>query len=103
MFNILRHYGVPIKIVNVIEIIYHNSQSVVLVDNDISKEFDLTTDILQRDILAPFLFVIVIEYVMKNAQKEHTNGKGESGLITSLRQSSQQPATTIPISASLTA
>ena len=95
MFNILRHYGVPIKIVNVIETIYHNSRSVVLVDNNISKEFDLTTDVLQEDILASFLCVVVIDYVMKNAQKEHTNGKGESGLITNLRQSSRQPATTI--------
>ena len=95
MFNILRHYGVPIEIVNVIETIYHNSRSVVLVDNNISKEFDLTTDVLQEDILAPFLCVVVIDYVMKNAQKEHTNGKGESGLITNLRQSSRQLATTI--------
>jgi hypothetical protein len=95
MFNILRHYGVPIKIVNAIKAIYHNSKSVVLVDSNVSEEFDVTTGVLQGDTLAPFLFIIVIDYVMKNAQLDHTNEKGEHGFITNKRQSSRQPATTI--------
>ncbi len=54
MFNILRHYGVPVKIVKAIEAIYHNSKSVVLVDGNVSEEFDVTTGVLQGDTLAPF-------------------------------------------------
>jgi hypothetical protein len=95
MFNILRHYGVPVKIVNAIGAIYHNSRSVVLVDGNVSEEFDVTTGVLQGDTLAPFLFIIVIDYVMKNAQADHTNEKGEHGFITNTRQSSRYPATTI--------
>ncbi len=82
MFDILRHYGVPTKIVKAIEAIYHNSRSAVLIDGNISEEFDVTTDVLQRDTLAPFLFIIVIDYVMKNAQDEHTDEKGEHGFTT---------------------
>jgi hypothetical protein len=95
MLNILRHYGVPVKIVNAIEAIYHNSKSVVLVDGNVSEEFDVTTGVLHGDTLAPFLFIIVIDYVVKNAQLDHTNEKGECGFITNERQSSRHPATTI--------
>ena len=95
MFNVLRHHGVPVKIVNAIEAIYHNSRSVVLVDGKNSKEFDVTTGVLQGDTLVPFLFIVVIDYVMKNAQIEHTNREGESGFITNIRQSSRQLATII--------
>jgi len=29
------------------------------------KEFDVTTDVLQSDVLAPFLFIIVLDFVMQ--------------------------------------
>ena len=73
MFNILRHYGVPLKIVKAIKAIYHHSKSVVLVDGNVSEEFNVTTDVLQGDTLAPFLFIIVIDYMLKNAQLDHAN------------------------------
>ena len=73
MFAILRHYGVPSKMVNAIQAIYNNSRSVVLVDGHTSKEFDATTGVLQEDTLAPFLFITVIDYVMKNAESNHIN------------------------------
>ncbi|CAF4122059.1 unnamed protein product, partial [Rotaria magnacalcarata] len=95
MFDILRHYGVPLKIVKAIEAIYHHSKSVVLVDGNVSKEFNVTTGVLQGDTLAPFLFIVVIDYIMKNVQLDHANEKGESGFITNERQSRRQPATTI--------
>ncbi|CAF4584904.1 unnamed protein product, partial [Rotaria socialis] len=95
MFNILRHYGVPTKIVCAIEAIYHNSKSVVLVDGNVSEEFDVTTGVLQGDTLAPYLFITVIDYVMKNAQLYHTNEHGEYGFVTNKRQSSRQPPTCV--------
>jgi hypothetical protein len=65
------------------------------VDGNISEEFDVTTGVLKGDTLAPFLFVIVIDYVMRNAESDHTNEKGECGFVTNSRQSSRQPATTV--------
>ena len=95
MFNILRHYGIPVKIVTAIEATHHNSRSVVLVDGNISEEFNVTTGVLQGDTLAPFLFIVIMDYIMKNAQSEHTNKKGENGFITNMWLSSRQPTTTI--------
>lgn len=70
MFNILRHYGVSIKIVNTIEVIYFNSRSMTPIDGVISESFDVTPGILQGDILVPFLFIIGIDNVMANTKEK---------------------------------
>jgi len=68
MFSILRNYGIPEKIVQAIRTIYEQSTSRVLVDGKISKEFKTNTGVLQGDVLAPFLFIIVIDYVMRKSE-----------------------------------
>ena len=47
MFRILRHYGIPAKVVRAIQAIYKNSKSAVLVEGKLSEEFDVTTGVLQ--------------------------------------------------------
>ena len=42
----------------------------------------MSTGVLQGDVLAPFLFIIVIDYVMKNSEKDY-------GFITHPRRSSR--------------
>lgn len=88
MFEILHHYGIPIKLVSAIKTIYNNSKSAVLVEGELTDEFDITTGVLQGDTLAPFLF-IVIDYVLKNTELNHTRShginKGENGFVTQPR------------------
>ena len=68
MFAILRHYGVPEDIVKAIRLLYDGSKSAVYVDyGKLTNEFETVTGILQGDILAPFLFVIVIDYVLSQS------------------------------------
>ena len=43
MFAILRHYGIPEKIVNAIRVLYDESKSQVFVNGDLSDPFDITT------------------------------------------------------------
>ncbi|GAA6093907.1 uncharacterized protein LOC122815288, partial, partial [Tachysurus ichikawai] len=85
MFEILHHYGIPIKLVNAIKTIYNNSKSAVLVEGELTDEFDITTGVLQGDTLAPFLFIIVIDYVLKNTELNHARShginKGENALL----------------------
>ena len=54
MWKILRHYGIPVKIVNIIKCLYDGSISAVCIDGILSKEFLITTGVLQGDTLAPF-------------------------------------------------
>jgi hypothetical protein len=99
MFEILRHYGIPEKTVRAIKTIYNNSKSAVLVEGELSEEFEITTGVLQGDTLAPFLFIIVIDYVLKTAQLNHANrydiSVGENGFLTHLRESRRFPAKAI--------
>src|ERR1043165_8137138 len=66
MWNILRSYGIPLKIVNAIKCLYDNSSSRVQVDNQLSEPFAVTTGVLQGDMLAPFFFVVVLDHDMSN-------------------------------------
>jgi sorting nexin-29 len=95
MFSILRHYGIPDKIVRAINTIYNGSKSRVLVDGKLSDQFNIKTGVLQGDTLAPFLFIIVIDYVLKNAEKEYAETTGSSGFTTQPRESARRPETAL--------
>ena len=88
MFAILRHYGIPQVIVSAIRVLYDSSTSQVYVEGQFSEQFKVTTGVLQGDVLAPFLFIIVIDYVQKQSAGDfgyitHTGTK--HGQRTSLR------------------
>ena len=63
MFSILRHYGIPEPIVEAIRTLYTDSSSRVYIEGTTSEPFKITTGVLQGDVLAPFLFIIVIDYI----------------------------------------
>jgi hypothetical protein len=67
MFAILRHYGIPQQIVSAIKLLYDGSTSRVYVEGQLSNPFNVTTGILQGDVLAPFLFIIVVDYVTRHS------------------------------------
>ena len=68
MWKILRYYGIPEKIANIIKCLYEGFTSAVRVDGSPSKEFLITTGVLQGDTLVPFLFIIVLNYVLRNTE-----------------------------------
>ena len=84
MFAILRHYGIPEKIVRAIKLMYEDTTSRVYIEGKLSEQFKVTTGVLQGDVLAPSLFIIVMDYVMSLSEKDF-------GFITHPRQSSRNP------------
>ena len=87
MFAVLRHYGIPEAVVNAISVLYKNSKSAVMVDGRLSDPFDITTGVLQGDVLAPFLFVVLVDYLLKKATSQL-----DSGVVTHPRRSRRHPA-----------
>ena len=79
MFSVPRHYGTPEVVVKTIIILYNKSNSAVMVDGNLSDQFQVASWTLQGDVLAPFLFIVLIDYLMKKAS-ENT----ELGVITHL-------------------
>ena len=86
MFSVLRHYGIPKAVVSAIQVLYTNSSSAVMVDGGISESFDVTTGVLQGDVLAPFLFIILVDHLLGKACE------ADSGVVTHPRQSRRYPA-----------
>ena len=86
MFAVLRHYGIPEAVVNAISVLYKNSKSAVMVDGGLSDPFDVTTGVLQGDVLAPFLFVVLVDYLLK------ATSQLDSGVVTHPRRSRRHPA-----------
>ena len=69
MFKILLAYGIPTIIVEAIETLYKGTKAKVLTPDGETKSFNITTGVLQGDTLAPFLFIILLDYAMRMAVK----------------------------------
>ena len=85
MFKILRHYGIPKKIANAICLLYEGTRLAVIIDGITTDEFEVNTGVLQGDLLAPYLFIVIIDWVMRNANVD------DLGFTTNKRQSSRFP------------
>ncbi|KAI8494372.1 hypothetical protein Bbelb_275980 [Branchiostoma belcheri] len=90
MFKILQAYGVPLQIVNAIKIMYDNTKATVLTPEGETDTFNINTGVLQGDPLAPFLFIVVLDYALRRAVRTH------DGITLKRRQSSRHPAVVLP-------
>ena len=87
LIHILRAYGIPEKLVSAISIMYADTMAKVVSPDGETEFFEILAGVLQGDTLAPFLFIIVIDYVMRTALEGHTN----PGLPLKLDRSSRLP------------
>lgn len=67
MFKILKAYGVPDKIVSIIELMYERTLAKVISPDGETDLFEILAGVLQGDTLAPYLFAIIIDYCMRRA------------------------------------
>lgn len=67
MFKILYAYGIPDELVNAISDMYRGTKAKVVSPDGITDYFELHAGVLQGDTLAPYLFVIVLDYVLRKA------------------------------------
>ena len=71
MFKILRDYGIPESVTNAIKVLHTNTKSAVVVVEETTNFFDVLAGVLQGDVLAPFIFIVVVDWVMKNSDMNH--------------------------------
>ena len=88
MFKILRLYGIPIEIIDAIKILYTDTSATILSPDGETSPFDICAGILQGDTLAPFLFVIVVDYLLRIS----VDKINDNGLEIQPRRSSRYPA-----------
>ena len=75
MLHILKNYGIPDDIIRAIAIMYENPETFVNTSDGPTQLFKTTTGILQGDTLAPYLFVIVVDYILRQSA-DSLNAKG---------------------------
>ena len=71
MFKILKAYGVPPNILGAIKSTYNTLRAKVVSPDGDTDYFKILAGVMQGDTLAPFLFVIVLDYALRKA----INGK----------------------------
>ena len=67
MLKILKAYGLPPNLLRAIEAMYTNTRAKIISPDGETEMFDITAGVLQGDTLAPFLFVIVLDYALRKA------------------------------------
>ena len=58
LWKILRHYGVPMKLVNMIKNSYEGMSCRVIHDGQLTENFEIRTGVRQGCLLSPFLFIL---------------------------------------------
>ena len=67
MEQILLAYGIPKEIVAAITILYRNTKVKVRSPDGNTEYFDSVAGVLQGDMLAPYLFIICLDYVLRTS------------------------------------
>ena len=67
MYKIMKHYGLPQKVVNVIRNSYEGFKCCVKAEGEKGQMFDVKTGVRQGDVWSPILFGLVINYVLANS------------------------------------
>lgn len=65
MWKIVKSYGIPTKLINVMKAIYEDTKCCIRVGDSDTRGFKIETGVRQGCILSPFLFILTIDFIMK--------------------------------------
>ena len=74
MWKILRHYGVPNKVVNLIKNSYSGMTCRVVHGGQLTRNFEVKTGVRQGCILSPLLFLLTIDWAMRKTTEQKKTG-----------------------------
>ena len=74
MWNILERYGCPLNTLAILKSIYCNTMHCVRIGSKTSDWFSVSSGVRQGDPVAPFLFVVALDFVMRHAIQDQTTG-----------------------------
>jgi len=74
LWRILRYYGIPWKIVNVVKLLYSDPQCRVLYGTNLTESFKVTTGVKQGCLLSPLLFILAMNWIMEDTIKDRRRG-----------------------------
>ena len=92
MEQILLAYGLPKETVAAIKILYKNTKVKVRSPDGDTEYFDIVAGVLNMDTLAPYLFIICLDYVLRTSIDKIK----ENGFELTKKGSRKYPAKQLP-------
>ena len=92
MEQILLAYGLPEETVAAIMILYRNTKVKVRSPDGDTEYFDIVAGVLQGDTLAPYLFIICLDYVLRTS----IDNIRENGFVLTKKRSKSTPQKQLP-------
>jgi len=89
--QIMEAYGIPLRIITAVCTLYDNTEAKVLSPDGETNFFEIQAGVLQGDTLAPFLFILALDYAMRQA----TFHPHQTGFTLHPRRSTRHPEITI--------
>ena len=74
LWKILESYGIPDKIITLINLFYRNFECSVIIGSKTSEPFPVKSGVRQGCILSPMLFLITIDWVMRQTTSDKARG-----------------------------
>ncbi|XP_073695611.1 uncharacterized protein [Garra rufa] len=74
LWKLLRHYGIPAKVVNLIKSSYEGITCRVIHKGQLTNSFQVKTGVRQGCLLSPSLFLIAIDWIMMTTTRERRTG-----------------------------
>ena len=74
LWKLLRHYGIPEKYITLIQKTYDNCSCRVIHNGVLSELVEMLTGVRQGCLLSPFLFLLVIDWIMRQTTEQHRDG-----------------------------
>ena len=73
LWKLLRHYGVPEKIISLIQCTYQDMSCRIAHAGQVSDSLEVKTGVRQGCLLSLFLFLLVIDWIMKTTTTSRNN------------------------------
>ena len=70
----MESYGIPCKIIHMVQMLYEDSECAVLDEGEESEWFKVKTGVKQGDVMSGFIFLIVVDWIMRNTTAGNKTG-----------------------------
>ena len=74
LWKLMRHYGIPEKITNIVRNSYEGMSCRVVHGKDLTDSFQVRTGVRQGCLLSPFLFLLALDWIMSTSTANRKNG-----------------------------
>ena len=74
LWKIMKSYGIPCKIIHVVQMLYKESENAVLHQGEESEWFKVKTRVKQGDVMSGFIFLMVVDWIIRNTTAGNKTG-----------------------------